>query len=145
MTDTDTGGSPRRASLPLHFTPPAQSTAEAAHVLRGPSARSGRGTLTSMTEPISGTFDDVTRKALSHARAGDHRARPAEINGHRAILTPHMDTDGNLDADDLAAQVYALAHGMSSDDGQYTGGYFTAEGIGHYSPAPADLDEPTSQ
>ena len=98
-----------------------------------------------MPGPTSGASDDVPRKALTHARAGAHRARPAEINGHRAILTPHMDTDGNLDADDLAAQVYALAHGMSSDDGQYTGGYFTAEGIGHYSPAPADLDEPTSQ
>ena len=89
-----------------------------------------------MTELLHGTLDDVTRQALRLARDGDRRARPAQINGNRAILTPHQTSDGHLDADDLAAQVYALAHGLSSDDGHYTGGYFTANGLGHYSPAP---------
>lgn len=89
-----------------------------------------------MTELLHGTLDDVTCQVLHLARNGDRRARPAQINGNRAILTPHHTSAGHLDADDLAAQVYALAHGMSSDDGHYTGGYFTADGLGHYSPAP---------
>lgn len=85
---------------------------------------------------LTGTHDTVRDQALRLARNGDHRARPAVINGHQAILTPHTTPEGDLDADDLAAQVYALAHGLTSDDGAYTGGYFTADGLGHHRTAP---------
>ena len=128
-----------------HFTPPrnpqTNDQTTVGHAFGPPHS----GILTSMDTPLTGTIDQVTDQALKLARAGDHRARPAHINGNRGILTPHTTSDGQLDADDLAAQVYALTLGLASDTGSYTGGHFTAGGLGYYSPAPADLDEPTSQ
>lgn len=96
-----------------------------------------------MDQPLTGTIDEVTHQALALARAGDHRARPAHINGRRGILTPHTNADGDLDADDLAAQIYALTLGLSADNGSYTGGHFTANGLGYYSPAPPEGPEHT--
>lgn len=81
-----------------------------------------------MTELLHGTLDDVTRQALRLARDGDRRARPAQINGNRAILTPHHTSAGHLDADDLAAQVWALANNLAADDGTYAEGIFTSGG-----------------
>ena len=119
-----------------HFTPPrnpqTNDQTTVGHAFGPPHS----GILTSMDTPLTGTIDQVTDQALKLARAGNHRARPAHINGKRGILTPHTNADGDLDADDLAAQVYALAHGLTSDDGAYTGGYFTADGLGHHRTAP---------
>lgn len=95
--------------------------------------------------PLAGTYTTVITHALALARTGDMRARPVTINGRRAILTPHRDSNGNLDADDLAAQVYAAAHGLTSDDGAYTGGYFSAEGSGHHVTAALDEDVPPNE
>ena len=113
--------------------------------LENPQPRHQPGSLNAMTDHLHGTLDDVTARALRLARAGDHRARPARINGNTAILTPHRTESGHLDAADLAAQAYALALGLSSDDGHYTDGYFTADGLGHYVPAPDNDDQPHPQ
>lgn len=95
-------------------------------------------------ELITGTHDTVLDHTLAAARAGDHRARPAVINGHHGILTPHTTPEGHLDAHDLAAQVYALTLGVVSVDGAYTGGFFIAEGLSHVIYAP-DSDGTTPQ
>lgn len=86
--------------------------------------------------PITGTrYDTVLRQALAYVRAGDYRARritlrgaPGVFSDRTAIITPHRDNDGTFDADDLAAQLYALAHGCPSDTGTYTDGSFTSNG-----------------
>ena len=86
--------------------------------------------------PISGTrYDTVLRQALAHVRAGDYRALRITLRGapgvfadRTAIVTPHRDSSGAFDADDLAAQLYALAHGIPSDTATYTDGYFIGGG-----------------
>ena len=86
--------------------------------------------------PLTGTrYDTVLRRALAYVRAGDYRARRVTLLGapgvfadRTAIITPHRDSSGALDADDLAAQLYALAHGCPSDSADYTGGYFISNG-----------------
>lgn len=85
---------------------------------------------------IKGTrYDTVLRQALRYVRAGDYRARRVTLVGapgvfadRTAVITPHRDSAGEFDADDLAAQLYALAHGCGSDTADYTGGYFISNG-----------------
>jgi len=95
--------------------------------------------------PISGTdLDTVTLQALARARAGERSAFPVRIGSRGGVVTPHRDDEGTLDADDLAAQVYALAHDLPSADGRYTGGAFASGGtlywVGAAPPAPELLD-----
>lgn len=86
--------------------------------------------------PITGTrYHAVLRHALALVRAGDYRARrvtlwgaPGVFSDRTAIITPHRDSAGEFDADDLAAQLYALAHGCPSDTATYTDGYFVSDG-----------------
>ncbi len=86
--------------------------------------------------PLTGSrYDTMLRQALAHVRAGDYRARRITLQGapgvfadRTAIITPHRDSSGKFDADDLAAQLYALAHGIPSDTATYTDGYFTSGG-----------------
>ena len=121
-----------------HFTPPrnpqTNDQTTVGHAFGPPHS----GILTSMDTPLTGTIDQVTDQALKLARAGDHRARPAHINGKRGILTPHTTSDGQLDADDLAAQVWSLGHDEPSDTGTFTGGFYTSRGISRlvYAPEP---------
>lgn len=101
--------------------------------------------------PISGTrYDTVLRQALAYVRAGDYRARRITLRGapgvfadRTAIVTPHRDSSGAFDADDLAAQLYALAHGIPSDTATYTDGYFISGGRMHSARAePYEIDWP---
>ena len=86
--------------------------------------------------PLTGTrCDTVLRQALAYVRAGDYRARRITLRGapgvfadRTAIVTPHRDSSGAFDTDDLAAQLYALAHGILSDTATYTDGYFSGGG-----------------
>lgn len=86
--------------------------------------------------PITGTrYDTVLRHALAYVRAGDYRARRITLRGapgvfpdRTAVVTPHRDSSGAFDADDLAAQLYALAHECPSDTATYTDGYFISGG-----------------
>lgn len=86
--------------------------------------------------PLTGSrYDTVLRQALGYVRAGDFRSRrvtlwgaPGVFPDRTAIITPHRDESGMFDADDLAAQLYALAHGCPSDTGSYAGGLFTSNG-----------------
>lgn len=90
-------------------------------------------------EPLSrANLPELIRDTVTAARTGDHRARQVTIGPRTGIVTPHLDQDGNLDASDLAAQVWALAHDEPSDSGRYTGGIFVSRGIGHYVQAPQD-------
>lgn len=93
-------------------------------------------------EPLRATtVDDLTRAAVAAALAGDHRARRVSIGPRAGIVTPHTDPDGDLDADDLAAQVWALANDCPADNGTYTEGVFTSGGETHmipYIPPEAD-------
>lgn len=101
-----------------------------------------------MTEHIAGTsVDAVTKQVIGIARGGDFRAlrttllgQPGVLHDRPGIITPHRRISGELDADDLAAQVWAIAQEESSDSGQYTDGYFTSHGMGYYIAAPIDDD-----
>lgn len=101
--------------------------------------------------PLTGTrYDTVLRRALALIRAGDFRARRVTLRGapgvfpdRTAIITPHRDSSGAFDADDLAAQLYALAHGCPSDTATYTGGYFISGGRMYSARAEAyEIDRP---
>ena len=101
--------------------------------------------------PLTGSrYDTMLRQALAHVRAGDYRARRITLQGapgvfadRTAIITPHRDSSGKFDADDLAAQLYALAHGIPSDTATYTDGYFTSGGQMHAARAEAyEVDWP---
>ncbi|EYT50584.1 hypothetical protein DQ226_18580 [Dietzia maris] len=83
----------------------------------------------STPEPLrAATVVELTHAVVMAALDGDRRARRVSI-GHRAgIVTPHTDPDGDLDADDLAAQVWALANNLAADDGTYAEGIFTSGG-----------------
>ena len=86
-------------------------------------------------EPLRATsVDDLTRNAVAAAQAGDHRARRVTIGPRSGIVTPHTTPDGDLDADDLAAQIWALANDAPSDNGAYTEGTFTSGGEAHFIP-----------
>ncbi|MFJ5872818.1 hypothetical protein ACIQD2_16930 [Dietzia maris] len=89
------------------------------------------------TAPITGTrYDNVVHDALAVAQAGDYRARHVTVASRTGIVTPHRDENGQLDRNDLAAQIYALAHGLASDNGQYTGGAFVSGSEGYFIAAP---------
>lgn len=80
-------------------------------------------------EPLQSTnLRDLMHATVTLARSGDHRARRITIGPRSGIVTPHTDTNGTLDADDLAAQVWALGHDEPSDTGTYTRGYYTSNG-----------------
>lgn len=88
-------------------------------------------------EPLHSTnLRELMRNTVALARAGDHRARRITIGPRSGIVTPHTDTDGNLDAADLAAQVWAIGHDEPSDTGSYTDGYYTHQGVAHIVYAP---------
>ena len=88
-----------------------------------------------IAEPISGTHrDTVIRRVLRLARDGDHRARrvtllgqPGAVPNRVGIVSPHRDADGELDAADLVAQVYAIAHECPSVTGTYTNGFWVGD------------------
>lgn len=107
-----------------------------------PVAAAHRATIAGMnTAPITGTrYDDVVHDALAVAQAGDYRARHVTVGSRAGIVTPHRDENGQLDRNDLAAQIYALAHGLASDNGQYTGGAFVSGSEGYFIAAP-DTDQ----
>lgn len=89
------------------------------------------------SSPIAGTsYDQVAREALTAALTGDYRARQVFIGPRRGIITPHNDAAGQLDRNDLAAQIYAICHDLASTTGCYTGGAFTSGGSGYFIPAP---------
>ncbi|MCT1435643.1 hypothetical protein M3G57_17780, partial [Dietzia maris] len=93
------------------------------------------------TAPITGArYDDVVLDALSVAHAGDYRAQHVTIGPKKGIVTPHRDENGQLDRNDLAAQIYALAHGLASDTGDYAGGAFVSGNDGYFIAAP-DADQ----
>lgn len=90
-------------------------------------------------KPLRSTsLRELMRLAVNLARDGDHRARRVTIGPRSGIVTPHTDDGGNLDAADLAAQVWAIGHDEPSDDGTYTDGYYTHQGVSHvvYAPDP---------
>lgn len=90
-------------------------------------------------EPLRSTnLRELMRDTVNLARAGDHRARRVTIGPRSGIVTPHHSPDGELDAADLAAQVWAIGHDEPSDTGTYTEGYYTHQGVPHivYAPAP---------
>ncbi|MDN5724048.1 MAG: hypothetical protein L0H20_13820 [Corynebacterium sp.] len=93
-------------------------------------------------EPLqAATIDALTRAAVADAQAGEHRARRVSIGPRGGIVTPRTDDHGDLDADDLAAQIWALATDTPADDGIYTEGVFTSNGETHmipYIPPEAD-------
>ncbi len=92
---------------------------------------------TNTPKPLTSTsVETLTRAVLAAARDGDRRARTVTVSGRTGIVTPHEDAEGNLDADDLAAQVWAFAHDKPSDDGSYEGGMFSHRGVGYYRAAP---------
>lgn len=93
-------------------------------------------------EPLhAANVNDLTRAAVAAAQAGDHRARRVSIGPRVGIVTPHTDPDGDLDADDLAAQIWALANDTPSDDGTYAEGMFTHDGISYCIPyLPPEVD-----
>lgn len=87
--------------------------------------------------------DSLTSRAVSLVEAGDFRARTVTLEdcsgaiGNRSgVITPHRDKHGRFDGNDLAAQIFALAMGLVSQDGTYTGGYFVADGTGYWQTAP---------
>ena len=85
---------------------------------------------------LTGSYDSVIAAALNNVSAGDHSRQAVTVAGRDGTITPHF-TDGRaLDADDLAAQVYALAHRLTSDDGRYTGGHFAHGGTAYFVTAP---------
>ncbi|ODQ83903.1 hypothetical protein BFG51_01210 [Dietzia alimentaria] len=101
--------------------------------------------------PLTGTrYGTVLRQALALVRAGDYRARRITLTGapgvfadRTAIVTPHRDNSGKFDADDFAAQLYALAHGIPSDTATYTDGYFVRRGTDVLGPGEAyEIDWP---
>lgn len=90
-------------------------------------------------EPLTATnLRELMHDAVALARAGDHRARRITIGPRSGVITPHADAQGNLDADDLAAQVWAIGHDEPSDTGTYTGGFYTSNGTSRlvYAPEP---------
>lgn len=90
-------------------------------------------------EPLSATsLRELMSAAVRLARSGDHRARWVTIGPRSGIVTPHTDADGNLDADDLAAQIWALGHDEPSDTGTYARGYYASNGVARivYAPEP---------
>lgn len=89
----------------------------------------------SSPEPLRATsVIALIRAAVTDAQAGDFRARRVTIGPRAGIVTPHADPDGDLDADDLAAQIWALANDCPADDGTYTEGVFTSNGETHLIP-----------
>lgn len=87
--------------------------------------------------PITGTnYYDVTRDALAVAQDGDYRARRIAVGSRAGIVTPQRTAAGQLDRNDLAAQIYALCHGLTSTTGRYTDGAFTSDGDAYCIPAP---------
>ncbi|MEW1939397.1 hypothetical protein ACIQCV_15770 [Dietzia maris] len=88
-------------------------------------------------EPLHSTnLRELMRATVALARSGDHRARRVTIGPRSGIVTPHTDTAGNLDAADLAAQVWAIGHDEPSDTGTYADGYYTHQGVAHIVYAP---------
>lgn len=89
----------------------------------------------STPEPLrAASVDNLTRATVTAAQAGDHRARRITIGTRTGIVTPHTTPGGQLDTDDLAAQVWALANDAPADDGTYTEGSFTSQGEAHFVP-----------
>ena len=80
-------------------------------------------------------FESV-HDALAVAQAGDYRARHVTVGSRAGIVTPHRGENGQLDRNDLAAQIYALAHDLASDKGQYAGGAFVSGSEGYCIHAP---------
>lgn len=103
-----------------------------------PVAADHRATIAGMnTAPITGTrYGVVVHDALAAVQAGDFRARHVSVGSRAGIVTPHRDDRGQLDRDDLAAQIYAIAHDLASDNGQYTGGAFISGSEGYCIHAP---------
>lgn len=96
----------------------------------------------STAKPLHSTrLRDLIYQAVTLARAGDHRARQITIGPRSGIITPHTDDQGNLDADDLAAQVWSIGHDEPSDTGTYTRGYYTSNGITRLVGAPEPMNE----
>lgn len=94
------------------------------------------------TAPIIGSrYDHVVREGLATAEAGDYRARRVAVGPRGGIVTPHRDKHGQLDRDDLAAQVYAICHDLSSNNGEYTGGRFIADSNAYCISAPDPDDQ----
>ena len=94
--------------------------------------------------------DRLTSRVISLVEAGDFRARTVTledrsgaIGDRTGVITPHRDQHGWFDGNDLAAQIFALAMGLASQDGTYAAGYFVAGGIGYWRTAPGyDETEP---
>lgn len=87
--------------------------------------------------------DRLTSRVISLVEAGDFRARTVTledrsgaIGDRTGVITPHRDQHGRFDGNDLAAQIFALAMGLVSQDGTYTDGYFFAGGTGYWQAAP---------
>ena len=121
-----------------HFTPVPQSTDGRRDWQERPVAAAHRATISGMSaHPIHGTrYDDVVQAALDAAEAGDYRARHVSIGPRGRVINPHRDEHGQLDRDDLAAQIYATAHDLTSNNGSYAGGCFVSGSEGYFIAAP---------
>lgn len=91
---------------------------------------------TNSTRITGQNLEEVSLRIIEEARRGDRRARPVSIGSRTGIATPHEDGAGHLDENDLAAQVWAIAHGTPSDSGAYTGGIFVCDGVGYFVSVP---------